>query len=593
MSGWDRRTTSTTRSTTSTSLSSCSTIAASNTTTSAANNPSNRNRQRRCRPSSLEEYLTTATTTTADANNASSTTAVTVRPIHVVFVHLDLGIGGAEQLITQLALTSHLKLGHDVDIVTTRCDPDHCFAPYKPPPPPSQSSGEETVEGSLYGRVHVWGRWIPADLGGYGRVACSTLRLLYLAVKVARKKSPDLIVVDVLPTPLWILSYTDAATLYYCHFPDKLLKRQQQESKKHSGALTKLYRGFMNAIEEWAMNCADVVAVNSQFTRTIVRTAFPHLERRRQQQEGEGTDRREWSSEASLPVLYPAFDGSSLDEYRHQQGKGGGSNNNTMIIDKEYMVVSLNRYERKKNIGVFLEALAWVRDNNSKNKNFKMPRIVVAGGYDTHNVENVEHRAELGSLAKKLRLDVDFRLSIPDSERSELLHTAAAVVYTPSFEHFGIVPLEAMYAGTPVVAMNNGGPMETIVDGRTGFLCNESTAECFGTAILKVLVDFPVGSQQMGQIGRQHVIDKFGEERLTREWLNLTESTLIKGRQRLAKSKQYRLARSLLYSWDAILTLLGAMLITFLLRYVGILDQGESVWDGVRKLVKKSPRDEL
>jgi glycosyltransferase involved in cell wall biosynthesis len=47
-------------------------------------------------------------------------------------------------------------------------------------------------------------------------------------------------------------------------------------------------------------------------------------------------------------------------------------------------------------------------------------------------------------------------------------------------EHFGIVPIEAMYCQLPVVAVNDGGPTETVVDGLTGFLCDpdpESFAE--------------------------------------------------------------------------------------------------------------------
>ena len=47
-------------------------------------------------------------------------------------------------------------------------------------------------------------------------------------------------------------------------------------------------------------------------------------------------------------------------------------------------------------------------------------------------------------------------------------------------EHFGIVPIEAMYSELPVIAVNDGGPTETVVDGLTGFLCKpdpESFAE--------------------------------------------------------------------------------------------------------------------
>jgi alpha-1,3/alpha-1,6-mannosyltransferase len=44
------------------------------------------------------------------------------------------------------------------------------------------------------------------------------------------------------------------------------------------------------------------------------------------------------------------------------------------------------------------------------------------------------------------------------------------LIYTPENEHFGIVPLEAMLAGIPVLATNTGGPLETIYDGRIGWL---------------------------------------------------------------------------------------------------------------------------
>ena len=45
------------------------------------------------------------------------------------------------------------------------------------------------------------------------------------------------------------------------------------------------------------------------------------------------------------------------------------------------------------------------------------------------------------------------------------------MVYTPQNEHFGIVPLEAMAAGRPVIACNSGGPRESVLHDVTGFLC--------------------------------------------------------------------------------------------------------------------------
>lgn len=54
-------------------------------------------------------------------------------------------------------------------------------------------------------------------------------------------------------------------------------------------------------------------------------------------------------------------------------------------------------------------------------------------------------------------LSVNDRVSA-DEEKVSLLRNSRAVLYTPHNEHFGIVPVEAMYLGTPVIAVNSGGP---------------------------------------------------------------------------------------------------------------------------------------
>lgn len=66
--------------------------------------------------------------------------------------------------------------------------------------------------------------------------------------------------------------------------------------------------------------------------------------------------------------------------------------------------------------------------------------------------------------------DVYFLCSVSDAERATLLKKCSAVLYTPVNEHFGIVPVESMYMEKPVIACNSGGPKESVLDGRTGFL---------------------------------------------------------------------------------------------------------------------------
>ena len=57
-----------------------------------------------------------------------------------------------------------------------------------------------------------------------------------------------------------------------------------------------------------------------------------------------------------------------------------------------------------------------------------------------------------------------------------------------SVQHFGIVPIEAMYGRRPVVAQASGGPLESVKDGETGFLC-AGNPEDFAEAMSVLLRD--------------------------------------------------------------------------------------------------------
>lgn len=87
---------------------------------------------------------------------------------------------------------------------------------------------------------------------------------------------------------------------------------------------------------------------------------------------------------------------------------------------------------------------------------------------------------------------VRFIRSFTDAEKRKLLEECSAVVYTPSHEHFGIVPIETMAAMRPVIAVNNGGPLESVADGETGFLC-PPTAEVRGPLLWLLWTVVPPG----------------------------------------------------------------------------------------------------
>lgn len=109
--------------------------------------------------------------------------------------------------------------------------------------------------------------------------------------------------------------------------------------------------------------------------------------------------------------------------------------------------------------------------------------------------------------------DLLFFLSVTNEVKATLFAAASLLVYTPKFEHFGIVPLEAMLAGTPVVAASLGGPTETVVDGHTGWLRDADEPSQWTEVMQQVLQG--MNEQEvtlMGQNGRKRVVDQFSKE---------------------------------------------------------------------------------
>ncbi|MFN8642707.1 MAG: glycosyltransferase [Candidatus Binatia bacterium] len=102
---------------------------------------------------------------------------------------------------------------------------------------------------------------------------------------------------------------------------------------------------------------------------------------------------------------------------------------------------------------------------------------------------------------------VEIVRSPDDAALQALLGRARALLYTPVDEHFGLVPIEAMAAGRPVIAADSGGPTETVLEGVTGFL-RPPTAAAFADA-LRLLVEDPALADRLGAAGRARAATRF------------------------------------------------------------------------------------
>jgi D-inositol-3-phosphate glycosyltransferase len=117
------------------------------------------------------------------------------------------------------------------------------------------------------------------------------------------------------------------------------------------------------------------------------------------------------------------------------------------------------------------------------------PFLLIVGG-DQDEPQN-GHVAHLRRLVATLDLTDSVRfLGAQPQERLRLFYAASEATVMPSYyESFGMVALEAMACGSPVIASNVGGLTTTVRDGVTGFLVPDGDAAAFAGAIARVLAD--------------------------------------------------------------------------------------------------------
>lgn len=89
---------------------------------------------------------------------------------------------------------------------------------------------------------------------------------------------------------------------------------------------------------------------------------------------------------------------------------------------------------------------------------------------------------ELGKLKRMANDNIEFLGLVSDDRLANLYSKAKALVF-PQEEDFGIVPLESMASGRPVIAFRSGGAVETLVEGKTGLFFDEQTVDALAYAV--------------------------------------------------------------------------------------------------------------
>ncbi len=170
----------------------------------------------------------------------------------------------------------------------------------------------------------------------------------------------------------------------------------------------------------------------------------------------------------------------------------------------ERMVLFVGRIDPIKGIDTLLETAKILRDSAST------PRFLLVGGTLDESGQPVGDLAAVASQATNMGISdrVRFAGSSPQ-DQLPLLYQAADVAIVPSrYESFGLVAVEAMACGTPVVAARAGGLRFTIEEDVAGYLVPPGAPEAFASAIDRILSN-PSLQASLGR-GARICAERFG-----------------------------------------------------------------------------------
>jgi len=197
-------------------------------------------------------------------------------------------------------------------------------------------------------------------------------------------------------------------------------------------------------------------------------------------------------------------------------------------------IVCVGRLVARKGVGNAISALAQLPDTE----------LVVAGGPPRAQLHRDSEAQRLLALAREHGVAdrVELRGRMDREDVAALLRSADAVVCVPWYEPFGIVPLEAMACGTPVVASAVGGMIDSVVDGVTGIHVPPRDPDRLAEALAPLLAD-PERRGAFGSAGVERARRRYGWPRIAAATLDVYARVAARPRRRAAGAGSERAHR--------------------------------------------------
>jgi D-inositol-3-phosphate glycosyltransferase len=169
------------------------------------------------------------------------------------------------------------------------------------------------------------------------------------------------------------------------------------------------------------------------------------------------------------------------------------------VSSKENLLLFVGRIQPLKGIDTLIQAIALLKEEGVLREH-PVSLMVIGGDPEVGSEEMAAEMARLKELCQSLGMgDLVTFLGKRDQDTLQYYYSAAEIVVVPShYESFGLVALEAMACGTPVVASETGGLIFLVRDGETGFHVPAGDAKALADR-LKTLIQDEVLRARLGR----------------------------------------------------------------------------------------------
>jgi glycosyltransferase involved in cell wall biosynthesis len=301
-------------------------------------------------------------------------------------------------------------------------------------------------------------------------------------VSVINATEYDFVHIDQYPTcrAVGILPYLRRPSVVYSHQPSSV--PYEESSRDTSLGQNSARKGFYRSLCDTASNLSTCVLKR----RVIIQTKLAHLILT--------------NSYYSKEILFQrygchsrvCYSGVDTEEFR------------PTLLTVEPMVLSVGRIVRQKQHNLVVEAVGMIEKD-------LRPHVVIATTEHIEHPEDSCYTEELRCMAKDYSVDLTFRYRPSQPELSRLYSQAMALVFVPIMEAFGLVALEAMAAGTPVIGVKEAGIRESVIDGVTGILVDRDASQI--AAAITQLQQHKETRDEMSKRAVEHVRARWTWER--------------------------------------------------------------------------------